>query len=79
MLVKEVIKHLSTFDAEDDILVFFWTKDFAPQLTPEQWHKALVMASQNWGGVIEAGSQLLNNSIKEAEAIAKAEAEQDSV
>jgi hypothetical protein len=37
------------------------------------------MASQNWGGVIEAGSQLLNNSIKEAEAIAKAEAEQDSV
>lgn len=74
MLVKEVIEHLSKFDAEDDILVFFWTKDFAPQLTNEQWHEVLVMASQNWGGVVQAGSELLNNSIKEAEAIANAEA-----
>lgn len=73
MLVKEVIEHLSKFDANEDILVFFWTKDFAPQLTDEQWHEALVLASQNWNSVIVAGSELINASIKEAEAIAEAE------
>lgn len=73
MLVKEVIKHLSEFDENEDILVFFWTKDFAPQLTSEQWHEALVLASQNWDSVIVAGSELINASIQEAELIAEAE------
>lgn len=73
MLVKEVIKHLSEFDENEDILVFFWTKEFAPQLTAEQWHEALVIATDNWESVLVAGSELINFSIKEVEAIAEAE------